>query len=113
MSQPTPPAGEDLAYGLAEIARLTEANDSAINALRAQKIPIGLDTVIAQRLLTLLDRLLGPADGEHATAERVAYELDFHHRLAAMLEQAQAEARKATLLQGVQLNGHAPAGRPA
>jgi hypothetical protein len=106
VTQPIPTPPDDIQAGLAEITRLTAANDATLNAMRQQGAVVGQETIIAQRLFTLLDRILGPAEGEHATVERLTYEADFHHRLAGLLEAAQTQLRHAKLLQGVQLNGH-------
>lgn len=108
MTQPIDPAAVQ-----AEIQQLSVANDAALGAIRQQNLNVESAMFVDQRLVVLADRLLGPVDGDNPSPARLDYELACQQRFAAMLDAIQAQVRKATLLQGVQLNGHAPTGRPA
>lgn len=107
MTQPIDPAAVQ-----AEVQRLAAANDATIASLAQRGLNVDSGMFVNQRVILLAEQLLGPLEGDNPSPARLAYELACQRRFAEMLDQIQAQVRKATLLQGVQLNGH-PAGRPA
>jgi hypothetical protein len=110
-------APEDIAAIAQIIGELSATNDARIAELATQGIQITPLGLLQARIEAMLEWLIGPRD----SGERMTFELHLQKRYneqldkiedqaAQQLAEAQAEARKAALVQGVNLT---PAARQA
>lgn len=85
-------------------AELSKRNDLAIAQLQAQGMAVDVASLLSVRVAHLLDTVLGPmyVDGE-PNLVRGEFELQLQQSYATMIADAQGQAARAKLLNGVHL----------
>ena len=94
----TPEELEDLQH---QVTARQQVNDTALQNLGKQGVRIDGGSLIGIRLVMLLDTVLGPADGDEVTEERLRYELACQDKFTDMIADIHKQVRTAQLLQGV------------
>lgn len=88
-----------------EHKQLVGHNLNKLRQMAASQVAVDPSSIFTSRTNFFIDWLLGPLEGEEATANRLEFEIGWENQLATMLKDADAEARMAMLMKGV----HAPA----